>query len=1254
VKELERLAPEIVALSRAGKYDEGIARTQRAIVLVEKALGPDNPSVATFLTLEGTLYQAKGEYARAVPLHLRALAIQEKGLNAYHPDVATSLDKLAEAYEMLGDHARAEPLCVRSLAIKEKTLGRDDPGVALSLNNLAVVYDARAEYGRAEPLYLRALAIREKALGPDDLGVAESLNNLGTLYQAKGDIARAEPLHLRALAIKEKAQGPDHPNVAMSLANLAAVYAAKGEYARAEPLHLRALAIRENALGPLHPDVANSLNNLANLYEARGEYARAEPLLLRALAIREHAFGPENADVATSLTNLAKVHDRKGEYGQAEPLLQRSLAIIEKTLGPDHPNVAVAVNNLGELYWAKGEYTRAEPLFVRALAIFEKALGPSEPRVAITLHNLAALYQARGEYGRAETFYLRALVILESALGPNHPDVAQSLNNLALVYDARAEYGRAAPLFQRALAIDERALGPNHPAVALLLNNFAGLYQKTGEYDRAEPLQLRALAIQERALGPDHPQVAISLNNLAALYQRTTAYDKAEQLYLRALAIQEKAFGPGHPEVAGSLSNLAWLYSVKGEYARAEPFNQRALAIREKTLGPDHADVATSFNNLAEMYRQLGDPGRAEPLYQRALAIEEKALGPEHPAVANSLNNLALLHWATGRLPEAIQTFTRAENVAEKTLDRIVTDGSEAQKRAYLASLSGESGVVIALALEAHDPAAARLALTTLLRRKGRALDATAAGVSSLRARLGPVEQTMLDELAAARSQYITLVLRGPLATPQGAYRESLGKLDEQIREREIAIGTRSAVYRIERQQVTLAAVQSAMPEDAALVEWVVYRPFNLKAHSEGDKWRPARYAACVLPRHDDPTWIDLGDAKSIDEDIQSFLGALRRPASTDVLSLAAFLEARIMTSVRAVLGTTRRVLLSPDGALNLIPFATLVGDDNRPLIERYSFTYLTSGRDLLRLALPTPKRDDALILANPDFDAASARPGARHFLPLLHAEEEAATIARLFPDTTVLLRGDATKQSLRDAHGPRFLHIGTHGYFEPTACMTDPGRTTEAQTAALENPLLQSGIALAGANACAAGQSEGLLTAFEASSLDLHGTKLVTLSACQTGVGDATAGDGVYGLRRALVLAGAETQVMTLWPVDGEATADLMKAYYQALARGGRRSEAMRGVQLTMLHDRRWQHPYYWASFIVSGDDRRLDENIAPPDLRVHPGGACRCTLGSQPSHPAGAWFAGAAILALARRRALRYGSTRPGATSPRPSSTT
>src|SRR6185295_3863236 len=162
--------------------------------------------------------------------------------------------------------------------------------------------------------------------------------------------------------------------------------------------------------------------------------------------------------------------------------------------------------------------------------------------------------------------------------------------------------------------------------------------------------------------------------------------------------------------------------------------------------------------------------------------------------------------------------------------------------------------------------------------------------------------------------------------------------------------------------------------------------------------------------------------------------------------------------------------------------------------------------------------------------------------------------------------------------------------------------------------PLLRSGLVFAGANRGQSGKDDGVLTAMEASQLDLYGTKLVVLSACETGVGETSNGEGVYGLRRALVMAGAETQVMSLWKVNDAATREQMEAYYTRLLQGGGRSEALRQVQLGMLHDPQHAHPYYWASFIVSGNTATLDGKPAPPDVpKVNPGmRGCNCELGA------------------------------------------
>jgi tetratricopeptide (TPR) repeat protein len=474
----------------------------------------------------------------------------------------------------------------------------------------------------------------------------------------------------------------------------------------------------------------------------------------------------------------------------------------------------------------------------------------------------------QGQYAAAIPLAERALAIREKVLGQEHPLVATSLNNLANLYQDMGNYQKVEPLFQRSLAIREKVLGQEHPDVASSLNNLAVLYKEMGNYQKAEPLYQRSLAIREKVLGKEHPSVATGLNNLAVLYQAQGNYSQAEPLYQRSLAIREKVLGLEHPLVATSLNNLAELYREMGNYQKAEPLYQRSLAIREKALGLEHPLVATSLNNLANRYQEMGNYQKTEPLYQRSLAIREKALGLEHPAVATSLDNLATLYQAQGDIARALEFQNRGSNIQESNLALIFTIGSEAQKSAYIATLSGTTYATVSLHVQGapNNPQAARLALTTVLQRKGRVLDALTDSLQTLRQNLKPEDQTLLDKLATIRSQLSALIFKPVDHKQRDQYRQQVGTLKAQADELEATLSRRSAEFRTTSQPVTIEAVQQLIPADAALVELVLYQPFNPKATKPDEKWGNPRYVAYVLHSQGEAKWVDLGEAAPINQ----------------------------------------------------------------------------------------------------------------------------------------------------------------------------------------------------------------------------------------------------------------------------------------------------------------------------------------------------------------------------------------------------
>ena len=452
--------------------------------------------------------------------------------------------------------------------------------------------------------------------------------------------------------------------------------------------------------------------------------------------------------------------------------------------------------------------------------------------------------------------------------------------------------------------------------------------------------------------------------------------------------------------------------------------------------------------------------------------------------------------------------------------------------------------------------------------------------------------------------------------------------------------------------------MQKQIPIDAALVELVSYQPFNLKA-KPADRFGTLHYAAYILSSQGIIQAVDLGDAAAIDRQVEAFRQALRSRAA-DIKPIARQLDAVLMQPIRAKLdsilpsrqgGTTRNLLIAPDSQLNLIPFAALVDEQNRYLVETTNISYLTSGRDLLRLQNPVASRQPPILIANPDYAnpgnptsaqivgrggfskgvnatpvSLSSKPvpttdlnrgnnqrssdiARLQFRPLPGTAEEANAIAPKLPGATLLTGTQATENALKQVQAPRILHIATHGFFledvpllpAPASRGTDslfrsdlipevaPGFRPPTRPGNTENALLRSGLALAGFNPRQSGAEDGVLTALEAAGLNLRGTQLVVLSACETGIGDVANGEGVYGLRRAFVLAGAESQLISLWKVDDTGTKDLMVRYYDKLLAKQGRSDALRQIQLEFLKNPTYQHPYFWAAFIPSGDWREM-----------------------------------------------------------------
>jgi CHAT domain-containing protein len=943
-----------------------------------------------------------------------------------------------------------------------------------------------------------------------------------------------------------------------------------------------------------------------------GEHEAAAALFSDLIDQHHIELGDREAAIAlVHQTLMEATQTRAIQYHGATSLaLQQTLDYVQ--LAARTPEEAIASLNHAIPYLLDEvlAFSLSPEALAQARQIFAQAQAEPDPERALALLNGqlidliatqddSALAQARLAEGRR--FFETMLALYEISLGTDHPFTQAQRMTLLYWYSSTGDIFRA----ERVAEAPGSEWGESEEAVSGQAWFRLLIYQQTGRLSEAEawlkgelsretdPVQqadlLRWLGLMQHSQGnypAAIPPLEEALERLADLWQ----IDPDPNQNLGALV-----------SYLYLLSDLAGVYVTLGNYSQAEALLAQTQALQAQipeTLSPVWG--ATQ----ADLYRRQGKYEEAEALW--------RSLG-DHESV---LNALAELFWAKGDLTQAVQVRQQALVAEERRISAALSAASDDQSQRLLNQFSLQQALsaTISFSLQesGYEPAA-NLGLTNVLQRKGRSLDLLAARQAYLREHLDPGEQAQLAQLEQVRSQLAELMFQ-PLDGANVAQIEAqIAALQAEAEQLEADLLQRHAIAAENLSGVTAAAVQQQLPSQTVLVEYILYRPYDLNQPLAQALGAP-RYAAYVLHPQGAAIALDLGNAATIDGLITEARQAMQRRA-TSRATIRDVSHRLYQTLIAPLpLADATHLLLAPDGQMNLLPFAALVDESDRYLVETYQLTTLTSGRDLLKFTdLPTVARPPILI-ANPDYNEAertqtgaiahrgwdgTRAPDLRDlkFSQLQGTAAEVEAIAPLLTQPQVLMGAAATETALKQVRSPQILHIATHGFFledvMPPAAIADlpPLNAAASDLPALErttaatHPLLRSGLALAGFNPRQSDGEDGVLTALEAAGLNLQGTQLVVLSACETGVGDIATGEGVYGLRRAFVLAGAESQVTSLWKVDDQATKTLMVDYYEQLLQQSGRSEALRQTQLQMLQNPVYQHPYYWAAFVFSGD---------------------------------------------------------------------
>jgi CHAT domain-containing protein len=1084
-----------------------------------------------------------------------------------------------------------------------------------------------------------------------DLARVEDRLVAALVKNGRGGTPEALRVAEHAMGVEEVALGRDHVETTRAMHSLALVRLDRGEFNDALALNTRALEVRRR-VGADDSSVADSLDLVALSLIRLKRFDTAEKHLAEALTIREAHADAAPLSLARTLEFVGLMHRLSGRAADAGPPIERSIS-LQRQHAPGHPDIAAAIEIQGDLRFLAGDVASASSIWSEARSIVERSFGPDHVAVAALLNRLALAELADGNLPKAHTLREQALGIGERWLAPCNPYSAIFVNDLANSFGTEGEYSEARRLYRKAAAIlddcvQKLGVSPNPSTRATTAYNEAILAAEVGDWAEAEHLYRTAVDIWSKTLGAEHAFVARGLDGLADVAASQNRFDAARRLYEQVLAMRRRTLGPAHPQVAWTLASLAAVTWKAGQPAVAARFADEAVAVFGKSGAgdePDRYPQALELKGLLQASMGRVHDGRVN--LGEALSERSRIFGRTHPLVASTQVSIAEVDFAAGANDAALAGALDAEGEGRAHLLFTARYLPERVALAYAARRPRGLDLALSAALSAPDRRAD--VLDALIRSRGLVLDELAARAHTLRA-AGTQMSAAAQRAQQARQRYANLLVRS-LDEPVARSLMDQARQEKEDAERALAEESASERAEIARAAVGLDEVRRVLPAGSALVSFVQFNRSTGRIAIDRTSSKTPSIAAFVLRAGQQKAeLVPLGTVANIEQHVSAF----RREASgVRLLSgrnpKTAMLEYRragdalrqiIWDPIGAHLHDATRVFVVPDGAIGLVPLAALPVKDTSYLLEHSPpISYLSAERDLAATAVPVqsgargilalggPAFGDAAPAAAAPVSAALPRAVAGtsaantrsasdcanvpsvQFPPLAGTIAEAQEISRLWAarrtaePVKLLLGPEASETTFkRSAHEYRILHLATHGFFLRDACGGGIARGTRgvgglavAGRPRAENPLLLSGLALAGANrraSASADGDDGILTAEEVASLDLSGVEWAVLSACDTGVGEIAAGEGVFGLRRAFQIAGARSVIMSLWSVEDESTRAWMKALYEGrFDRNRPTADAAHEASLALLRDRRSKglstHPFYWAAFVAVGDWR-------------------------------------------------------------------
>lgn len=962
---------------------------------------------------------------------------------------------------------------------------------------------------------------------------------------------------------------------------------------------------------------AKAMYRLGEIEYQSGYYDLAFPHLQGAFSLYYRQSGMNDDICARMCCALSQAMSRALRWEEADSMLTRVIAEAEGSLGvSEFARISIRWCQ-GNVYHNQRKYAQAKQIYERCKTDWEVIEATKTEEYCLMLYALSALYDHLDDDDKAMQLDLTGLDIHQQVYGAGHPGSALFRNGLAQNNRRLENWSVSMAYYEELIAILREKIGEDAWMLGLVLYSLGNLNVQIGDYKQAEHLQEQALKITLNTHGNSHPEYPMVISELGRVAQLLGDLDKADSLFQESLQARIKILGKRHPYVPAGLTDLASVYLDKNQPELAYPLLSEALAAQIEIEGPRHSSVAKTLQQMALCRLLEARYAEADSIMGLSGELYRTIYGDHSQIIARHIDNRMLTRMCLDQNDEGIVEWAnQGHDIWKNTAQRAMGYSSPRQLESLLFSLSFHNNLVNVVGARGN---AAGLVYDNALLFKNLALQS--------RADIFRNWNLHGDTTASADFKYwqqIQRRLSDELTKPQAQRRQvdSLENLLQQL-ERNFAVGAGLS----DRIIPDWRSVRDALQLGEASIEFVHYTTPRVLPDAG-----TTRYAALLLlPGDPSPRLIPLFE--------EDRLAALLERQTGDANTAAAlYVRSGHLLDKQPHYGTDlfnliwrpldsllqkhdiKTVYFSPSGLLHRVSFAALPIKEKKVLSDQYALHQLGSSRSLV---VKTPEPDalnyTAAVFGGVQYDRSTnivadstaleisdnrlwsllERPRAAgdegfDYLPgtaqEVHRLEKllAQNKLRVYTHTGALATEEVLKDQGRETvKSPDILHIATHGFFFP-----DPEKHKEQRFGEEnafkwnENPLFRSGLAMAGANAAWSGQptpgnlEDGIATAYEISHLNLSNTKLVVLSACESGLGDIKGSEGVYGLQRAFKMAGADYLLVSLWQVPDKETVEFMDLFYKSWLGGKMIHEAFAKAQKKMR--KKYKEVYKWGAWVL------------------------------------------------------------------------